>query len=102
MVRPELHPEQGTVWRWIYDHDKEVFGRFSPAYMRHGRVPCAAWTRSRSASCTASSRRAAAWSSSKPSSAIRTARRAETGRDEGADEAYMMERTFTTNSNEHY
>ncbi len=25
----------------------------------------------------------------------------ETGRDEGADEAYMME-TFTTNSNEHY
>lgn len=35
-VKPELHPEQGTVWRWIIDHDEEVYGRFSPVYGRHG------------------------------------------------------------------
>ena len=36
LVRPELHPEQGPVWQWIYDNDGEIFGRFSPAYMRRG------------------------------------------------------------------
>ena len=28
LVKAELHPEQGTVWRWILDHDEEVYGRF--------------------------------------------------------------------------
>lgn len=36
LVTPELHPEQGPVWRWIYDNDKEIFGLFSPVYMREG------------------------------------------------------------------
>ena len=36
MVRPELHPEQGTVWKWVFDHDKEIFAQFTPVYMRHG------------------------------------------------------------------
>ncbi len=50
LVKPELHPEQGTVWQWIYDNDKEIFGRFSrdrphlraerrPRHVRHHRTP---------------------------------------------------------------
>ena len=31
LVKPELHPEQGTVWQWIYDNDKEVYGQFTPS-----------------------------------------------------------------------
>lgn len=36
LVAPALHPEQGPVWRWIYDNDREVFGRFSDNYQREG------------------------------------------------------------------
>ncbi len=36
LVKPELHPEQGPVWKWIYDNDKEVYGRFTPVYMKQG------------------------------------------------------------------
>ena len=36
LVKPELHPEQGTVWQWIYDNDREIYGRFTPVYMREG------------------------------------------------------------------
>ncbi len=36
LVNPDMHPEQGTVWRWIHDNDKEVFGRFTPAYRLPG------------------------------------------------------------------
>ncbi|MFQ8805646.1 MAG: hypothetical protein ACLR8Y_11730 [Alistipes indistinctus] len=25
LVDPELHPEQGPVWKWIYEHDRDVF-----------------------------------------------------------------------------
>ena len=35
-IRPELHPEQGTVWEWIYAHDEDVYGRFSNSYLREG------------------------------------------------------------------
>ena len=36
LVKPELHPEQGTVWEWIYNHDEEVYGRFTPVYNQQG------------------------------------------------------------------
>lgn len=36
LIAPELHPEQGTVWRWIYDHDEEVYGRFTHVYNKEG------------------------------------------------------------------
>ena len=36
LVKAELHPEQGTVWRWILDHDEEVYGRFTENYNREG------------------------------------------------------------------
>lgn len=36
LVNPELHPEQGPVWEWIYNHDQEVFRRFNPTYDQVG------------------------------------------------------------------
>lgn len=36
LVNPDLHQEQGPVWRWIWDHDKDVFGMFNPTYMEEG------------------------------------------------------------------
>ena len=36
LVKPELHPEQGTVWEWIYENDEEIYGQFSAAYNRPG------------------------------------------------------------------
>jgi heterodisulfide reductase subunit C len=31
-IAPHMHPEQGTVWEWIYEHDEDIFGRFSDCY----------------------------------------------------------------------
>jgi heterodisulfide reductase subunit C len=31
-----MHPEQGTVWEWIYEHDDDIFGRFSDCYGKEG------------------------------------------------------------------
>ena len=39
-VDPELHPEQGPVWKWIHDNDKDVFGRFGDNYCRPGVGAC--------------------------------------------------------------
>lgn len=35
-IRPELHPEQGAVWEWIYKNDKDVYGLFSGSYREAG------------------------------------------------------------------
>ena len=35
-ISPELHPEQGTVWQWIYDNDKDIYARFTPSYNKEG------------------------------------------------------------------
>lgn len=35
-IRPELHPEQGKVWEWIYEHDNDVFSKFSDCYGKEG------------------------------------------------------------------
>ncbi|MBR6496071.1 MAG: 4Fe-4S dicluster domain-containing protein, partial [Rikenellaceae bacterium] len=35
-IDPELHPEQGPVWQWVYDHDSEVFERLGKNYRRRG------------------------------------------------------------------
>lgn len=35
-ISPDLHPEQGDVWRWIFENDKDVYGRFTPSYGREG------------------------------------------------------------------
>ena len=36
LVRPDMHPEQGSVWRWIIDNEDEIYGRFSENYKRPG------------------------------------------------------------------
>lgn len=36
LLDPDLHPEQGEVWRWIHNNDQEVFGRFTPSYRAPG------------------------------------------------------------------
>jgi heterodisulfide reductase subunit C len=35
-IDPELHPEQGPVWQWVYEHDSEVFERLGKNYQRRG------------------------------------------------------------------
>lgn len=35
-ISPALHPEQGTVWKWIYDNDREVYSQFTPSYGTDG------------------------------------------------------------------
>lgn len=35
-ISPELHPEQGPVWEWIYNNDKAVFARFGKNYREGG------------------------------------------------------------------
>lgn len=39
LIKPELHPEQGPVWKWIYDNDVDIFGRFTPNYETEGAGP---------------------------------------------------------------
>lgn len=36
LVNPDLHCEQGTVWKWIYDNDQEVYSQFTPTYRTEG------------------------------------------------------------------
>ena len=36
LVQAKLHPEQGTVWKWILDNEEEVYGRFSENYNQPG------------------------------------------------------------------
>ncbi len=35
-IRPEMHPEQGTVWEWVYKNDNDVFALFSDCYLKEG------------------------------------------------------------------
>lgn len=39
LVAPELHPEQGPVWKWVHDNDNEVFARFTDNYRKAGAGP---------------------------------------------------------------
>ena len=36
LVKADMHPEQGTVWRWVLDNEDEIYGRFSENYKREG------------------------------------------------------------------
>ena len=101
LVKPELHPEQGTVWQWIYDNDKEIYGQFTPVYMRHG---AGALRRLDEKSLDEIHRIFEVSGGKEMFDAIeehsdRKAR--ELGYEEGADQKYMMD-VFLNNSNEHY
>ncbi|MEG0795427.1 MAG: 4Fe-4S dicluster domain-containing protein [Odoribacter sp.] len=36
IVKPEMHPEQGPVWEWIYEHREDVYERLHSKYHRSG------------------------------------------------------------------
>ena len=36
MVLPEMHPEQGPVWEWIWENDTDVYNKFNENYRKHG------------------------------------------------------------------
>ena len=100
LVKPELHPEQGTVWQWIYDNDKEVYGRFTPVYMKQGagalrRIDDESLDEIRRIFDVSGGRE---MFDDIERHSDRKAR--EMGYSEGAGERYLMD-VFTTNSNEH-
>ena len=101
MVKPELHPEQGPVWEWIVENDREVYGRFTPVYMRQG----AGALRRIDEQSLAEIERIFEVSGGKrmfdtiEEHSDRKAR--EMGYEEGADQRYLMD-VFRNNSNEHY
>jgi heterodisulfide reductase subunit C1 len=35
-VDPELHPEQGPIWKWIRKHTEKVYNRLGGNYMKEG------------------------------------------------------------------
>ena len=100
LVKPELHPEQGTVWEWIYENDEEIYGQFSAAYNRPG----AGALRKLDDRSMEELHRIFDVTGGKEffdtieKHSDRKAR--EMGYD-GADDEYMMD-TYTKNSNEHY
>ena len=100
LVKPDLHPEQGSVWRWIFENDREVYGRFTPVYMQQG----AGALRRMDEESLAELRRIFEVSGGQEmfdrieEHSDRKAR--EMGYPDGADAGYMMD-TFTRNSNEH-
>ena len=101
LVKPELHPEQGPVWQWIYDNDKEVYGQFTPVYMRHG---AGALRRLDEQSLEEINKIFEVSGGKEMFDSIeehsdRKAR--ELGYGEGADQQYMMD-VFLHNNNEHY
>ncbi len=36
IVKPEMHPEQGPVWEWIYAHRDEIYEKTHSNYQKHG------------------------------------------------------------------
>lgn len=36
VVKPEMHPEQGPVWEWIYAHREEVYEKVHSNYRKSG------------------------------------------------------------------
>ncbi|MDR2936084.1 MAG: 4Fe-4S dicluster domain-containing protein [Rikenellaceae bacterium] len=35
-VAPDMHPEQGAVWEWIWEHDQDIFECFTENYRQAG------------------------------------------------------------------
>lgn len=35
-IKPVMHPEQGTIWQWIYEHDTDIYPMFTPSYRAEG------------------------------------------------------------------
>ena len=100
LVKPELHPEQGTVWEWIYENDEEIYGQFSAAYNRPG---AGALRKLDDRSMEELHRIFDVTGGKEFFDTIErhSDRKAREMGYDGADDEYMMD-TYTKNSNEHY
>lgn len=99
-IKPELHPEQGTVWQWIYKNHHEVYGKFAPSYGCEG---TGALRKLDTESLDELNRIFEVSGGKEMFDAIerhsdRKAR--EMGYSDGADQQYMMD-VFLNNNNEH-
>lgn len=99
-IKPEMHPEQGTVWEWIVEHDQDIYKKFTPSYCKVG----AGALRKTSDETLAELEKifevtgGKAFFEAIEQHSERKAR--EMGYD-GADENYFMD-VYTHNSNQHY
>ena len=99
-IHPDLHPEQGTVWEWIYQNDNDIFGRFSDCYGKEG----AGALRRIDDESMAEIHRIFEVSGGKSfydTIDLHSERKAREMGYDGATEEYMME-TYTYNSENHY
>jgi hypothetical protein len=99
-IRPELHPEQGTIWKWIIENDEQVYGRYTDCYGKEG----AGALRKCSDETMEEIHKIFEVTGGKEFfDAIEqhSDRKAREMGFEGADERYFME-VYTHNSNEHY
>ncbi len=100
LVSPDLHPEQGPVWKWAVENDEDLWSRLTPNYRKEG--PGA--NRKIDDDTIAEINRIFEVSGGKEffdgieSASDRKAR--EMGFPDGATNDYMMQ-TFTHNSNNH-
>ena len=100
LVRADLHPEQGTVWKWILDNEEEIYGRFSENYNRPG----AGLLRKMSDESLEEIRRifdVTGGTSLFETIEQHSDRKAREMGYDGADERYFAD-TYTRNSNDHY
>ena len=99
-IRPELHPEQGTIWKWIIDNDEQIYGQFTPCYGKEG----AGALRKVSDDTLQEIRRIfdiTGGTEMFESIERHSERKAREMGFDGANEEYFME-VYTRNSNEHY
>lgn len=100
LVKAELHPEQGTVWKWVLEHDDEIYGQFSDSYKREG---AGALRKVSDATLVEIKRIFDVTGGTQMFESIERnseCKAREMGYD-GADEQYFMD-TYTRNSNDHY
>ena len=99
-IKPELHPEQGTVWRWIFDHDQEIYPQYSEAYNKTG---SGAMRRTSDETLEELRRIFDITGGTEMFDSIErfSDQKAKQMGYEGADEEYFLD-VYTRNSNEHY
>lgn len=99
-IRPELHPEQGTVWKWIIENDEQIYGQFSTCYGKEG---AGALRKCSDKTLEEIHRIFDITGGTEMFEAIErhSDRKAREMGFDGADEEYFME-VYTRNTNEHY
>ena len=99
-IRPELHPEQGTIWKWIIDNDEQIYGQFTPCYGKEGAGALRKVTDETLAEINKIFEITGGKEMFDTIERFSDKKAREMGFD-GADDEYFME-VYTRNSNEHY